>query len=143
MENAMTEALTTKMLTDAERARLAELEGVISTGLQTFVEVGTALLEIRETGLYAESSSSFEDYCQEKWGMTRRRASQLIEGAEIYLQIGCENAEHRNHGSDVAIKKGVNSAVQPTNERQVRPLSRLPEGERQEAWNEAVEAANG
>ena len=43
--------------------RLAELELVIERGLKTFVEVGAALLGIRDGRLYRETHATFEDYC--------------------------------------------------------------------------------
>lgn len=62
---------------------LRERELVIERGLNTFVEVGTALMEIRDQRLYREEYSNFEDYCRERWGFTRQRASQIIQGAEL------------------------------------------------------------
>ncbi len=52
--------------TPGERS-LTELESVIERGLGTFVEVGTALLEIRTRRLYHTDEggefSAFEEYC--------------------------------------------------------------------------------
>ena len=49
---------------DVTSGRLAELEAIIETGTQTFVEVGNALLEIRKRRLYREQGyKTFEDYC--------------------------------------------------------------------------------
>ena len=44
--------------------RLAELEKVIAKGRKTFLEVGRALMEIRDTRLYRREYSGFEEYCQ-------------------------------------------------------------------------------
>jgi hypothetical protein len=58
---------------------LAHLEGVIERGLQTFIEVGEALLRIREERLYREAGySSFEAYCQQRWGHRRAWADRHI-----------------------------------------------------------------
>lgn len=63
---------------------LDELESIIERGLQTFVAVGTALLEIRDRRLYKEAGfTRFEDYCQQRWGFTKQRGYQYIEAAEI------------------------------------------------------------
>ena len=67
--------------------RLRLLEQVIERGLTTFVEVGNALLEIRDSRLYKDSFSTFEDYCRERWGMSRPRAYPLIEAAEIMSNL--------------------------------------------------------
>lgn len=58
--------------------RLAELESVIERGVPTFMEVGRALAEIRDTRLYRETHPTFEAYCRDRWGFTDRRARQLI-----------------------------------------------------------------
>ena len=62
---------------------LTECEQVIERGLKTFVEVGQALLVIREGRLYKDTHSSFDAYCSERWGWDRRRASEFIIGAEL------------------------------------------------------------
>lgn len=74
-----------------DRARLSALETTIERGLGTFVEVGQALGEIREGRLYRESHSAFEDYCRERWGFNDRRASQLIQGAEVSTIVEVRN----------------------------------------------------
>src|SRR5687767_13487946 len=61
---------------------LEELESVIERGLRTFVEVGSALLEIRDRRLYREQGHGrFEDYCRARWGLKRQRAYELMEAA--------------------------------------------------------------
>lgn len=67
----------------AEAARLAELEQVVERGLQTFVDVGQALLEIRRRELYRATHGSFESYCRARWNLTGRRGRQLIAAAEV------------------------------------------------------------
>lgn len=108
-----------------EVARLTELEAVIERGQRTFVEVGAALLEIRNARLYREAFATFEDYCQERWGMSRRYANMQIEGAEVVGTI---------------VPKGLPA---PANEAQARaliPLKDEPE-KLTAAWEEA--AADG
>jgi hypothetical protein len=68
----------------AESRTLQQLEAVIESGLRTFVEVGVALMEIRERRLYREQGfTTFEDYCLERWKMSRPRAYQLMEAAYV------------------------------------------------------------
>lgn len=66
-----------------EDERLAELEKVIAKGRKTFVEVGLALAEIRDTRLYKREYGSFSEYCREKWGWEKSYAYYMIEGAEV------------------------------------------------------------
>jgi hypothetical protein len=103
----------------SETRSLPELEAVIERGLATFVDVGTALLEIREGRLYRDSHSTFEDYCRERWGFSDRRARYLMTAAEIVTEIGT-------------------TVPVPTNERQVRELARIPADQRAEVWQRVV-----
>jgi DNA modification methylase len=76
-------ARETCRLDGPERVRLAELEAVVERGLGTFMEVGQALLEVRDGRLYRESYSSFEEYLAKRWGMSRSRGYQLIDAARV------------------------------------------------------------
>ena len=67
-------------LIPAEKTKLAECEKVIERGRIIFQEVGSALLEIRDSRLYRESHKTFEDYCQEKWSMSKTHA---LEGLPV------------------------------------------------------------
>jgi hypothetical protein len=70
-------------LTQADTARLKELESVIERGRKTFVEVGYALAEIRDLRLYRQTHATFEAYCAEQWGWTRQRSYQLMNAASV------------------------------------------------------------
>ncbi len=78
----MTMAVVDAAITEEERWHLDRCEQVIETGLQTFIEVGLALAEIREGRLYREKYATFEDYCKERWGFSASRARQMISGAQ-------------------------------------------------------------
>lgn len=64
------------------RARLAELESVIKDRLDSFIKAGAALATIRDEQLYRLSHGTFADYVTDRWGMTARRAYQLIAGTK-------------------------------------------------------------
>lgn len=70
-------------LSQAETDRLERLEVIIGHGKQAFIEVGTALMEIRVNRLYRSEFKTFEEYCQSKWGFTRNFAHMQIQSAEI------------------------------------------------------------
>lgn len=74
-------------LAPAESERLGRLEATIESGLQTFHEVGSALLEIRDSRLYRAEFSTFEDYCRDRWDMSRPRAYQLIDAAQVVASL--------------------------------------------------------
>lgn len=80
----MTDALVTRSL--------ADYEAVIEAGLATFVEVGEALLAIRDGRLYREAGfARFEDYTRERWGFSRSRAHRLIEASEVAAMLPIGN----------------------------------------------------
>jgi VRR-NUC domain len=70
-----------------ERERLGELEAVIERGVQTFVEVGEALMEIRDSRLYKQTHSSFESYLRQRWNISRPRGYQLIDAAKLSTTV--------------------------------------------------------
>src|SRR5262245_43866722 len=82
----------------ADAARLAELEAVVERGLATFVDVGQALIEIRESRLYREQHDTFEKYLHFRWGMSRSSGYRFIDAArvaELVSPIGdIENEAH-------------------------------------------------
>ncbi len=68
---------------------LAQLEAIIERGLQTYIEVGEALLEIRDGRLYRQSGyGAFEAYCRERWGWSRRYANYQIQAAKVAVNLG-------------------------------------------------------
>ena len=79
---------------------------------------GNALLEIRDSRLYRQTHATFEDYCGEKWGMSRIHAHRMIEAAVVVgnlLPIG---------------------NIAPATESQTRPLTVLPPEAQREVWAE-------
>jgi 16S rRNA G966 N2-methylase RsmD len=75
-------------LTTTERRELETLEGVVQRGLDTFVEVGRALAEIRDRRLYRQTHRTFEEYCHDRWVLSRTRAYRLIYAAAVVSPIG-------------------------------------------------------
>jgi len=67
---------------------LDELEKVIERGKQTFMEVGEALLSIKERRLYREAGfDTFDAYCRKRWGFGKRRANQVLAAAEVGTMV--------------------------------------------------------
>ena len=98
---------------------LAECEQIIERGLTTFVEVGQALMEIRDQRLYREQYGTFEEYCRKRWGWSRIHVHRQIEAARVASLLPIGNT--------------------PTNEAQARelvPLLRKDEAEVIEVWRE-------
>lgn len=117
-----------KPLSAAERKRLTELEATIDPGLKTFIEVGQALLEVRDRRLYREEDATFEAYCERRYGLPVREAYRLID---------CARAE------DILCPIGQKPAL--PNEavaRELAPLIGEPDRMR-DAWNLAQQNAGG
>lgn len=104
-----------------ERNELERCEVVIKQGLETFIEVGQALMTIRDKRLYRIEFTTFEDYCRDKWAISRRSAYQYIEASNAI--------ENVRHGAQIL----------PTTERQARPLTSLEPEIQREAWKEVVQ----
>jgi len=104
---------------------LIRLESKIQRGLETFMEVGSALMEINERKLYRHTHKTFAVYCREKWGMSKSYAYDLISGAKT--------AHH--------ILSGASDVQRPETESQMRILLQLPLAQRIEAWQRATATA--
>lgn len=110
---------------DEESDRLL-LERKIEKALKAFYEAGLALREIRDRRLYRDVYQTFEEYCRERFNLSRRRPYQLIQAADVMdnLMVMCTDGTH----------------PLPSSERQIRPLSPLSPNEQREVWGKAIEA---
>jgi len=81
----MTEYLT-ELLMDDRQQRLQHLEDVIELHIDSFLRVGSALLEIREKGLYEDAGcGTFTEYLQERFpAYTRAHHYRLMDATEIH-----------------------------------------------------------
>jgi hypothetical protein len=110
-------------------SRLKELERVIERGKQTFVDVGLALAEIRDSRLYRKDFSTFEEYCQSRWGWNASRSRQLISSAQAVSSME----------SVTAVTLGQKSVE---SERHARELSKVKNPVlRSQVWREVTESA--
>lgn len=129
-------------LFDYHKMPLEELEKIVARGLGTFIEVGMALLAIREERKYKEVGySDFNVYLRERWGMSMAQGNRILNAGYIatevvqVLPIGNTSTEYVR--------------LTPKHESQVRPLARL--GNYNEpapelwatAWIRACEIAEG
>lgn len=79
-------------LTTAEVRNLQRNETIVDRGKIAFIEVGRALMAIRDDRLYRADYSTFEDYCQKRWAWDIRNVSRYIGAAEIGQQ--CPNLDY-------------------------------------------------
>jgi len=116
-------------LTIDESADLERHEATIASGLQTFIEVGEALAEIKTSRLYRTTHGTWEDYITQRWPQIggRRQADRLIGAAEV--------------AADLEESGPIGPLL--TGESQIRPLYGLEPEERRQAMQQATAAANG
>jgi len=96
----------TSSLDRSETVTLKRLEDIIDRGRRSFIEVGEALLAIRDGRLYRTTHSTFDDYCRERWDLGRNYVNKQIRAAQVVAELG----------TTVPI---------PVSERQVRELARV------------------
>ena len=114
----------TKELTISEQNRLQVLEGIIENGLQTFVDVGGALLEVRNSKLYKEAYGTFEVYCRERWEMSKTHANRMIKSIGVVSNL-------------------TPIGFIPATESVIRPLTHLEPEKQRQVWSVATQQARG
>jgi hypothetical protein len=112
-------------LTTTDTTRLRECEDKIDRSLRSFVDIGDALLEIRESRLYRDEHTTFERYCQARWNITKSRANQLISASRLVENLENEDA----------------NGVLPSSESVARELQRADADRQHDVWSQAVSSA--
>ena len=102
-------------LTTGESKDFKRLDAIVQAGLKTFIEVGTALAEIRDRELWRENFISFVDYT-ESYGWSKTHAYRLIESAKTAISVSqiWENAtpnESQSHELAAAGEKASEAWV--------------------------------
>ena len=110
---------------EADRPRFEELKRVVRDGIETFLDVSLALIEIRNRRLYRLAGfERFGDFCQAEFHLSRSYAYQLMDAA---ASVECQST--------------IPDVPPPTKAEQVRPLAGLSPEEKKELWAEAVRTA--
>jgi N6-adenosine-specific RNA methylase IME4 len=79
--------LTHEKLSTAEASDFKRLEAVVERGLDAFLEVASALIEIRGRRLYRASFPSFEAYAANRFGLKRRTVYGYIEAHRVFENV--------------------------------------------------------
>ena len=130
-------------LTDEEASDRLHLERKVE---RSFVEAGKALLELRQRKLFRSTHSTFDDYVRERFGMQRAHSYRLMDASLIVknLEEKClPLGDIPSNSIESSPMSPIGRQILPTNERQVRPLSKLNPDEQAEVWNEAVSQVGG
>lgn len=120
MKYMQNQVIEPAILSIDEQNELERCEVVIKQGLETFIEVGQALMIIRDKRLYRSEHGTFEHYCRDKWGVSRIHAHRLVESAEVISNL---------------LPTGN---ILPDSERQARPLTKVEPELQPVIWNEVV-----
>jgi len=111
--------------TSAPTRTLAQLKEIVTRNLNATIECGIALREIRDRDLWKDEADSFHHFCVDNWGVSRSRAYQLIDSAEIVAELS----------------PAVSTAVDT--ERAARELKKAPAEAREEIIINAEKDKNG
>lgn len=106
---------------------------------RAFYEAGTGLRDLRDKRLYRSTHKTFEDYCFDRFGFARRRPYQLIEAVSVVDNL-CTNSSQNGNDENLCTNC---TQILPTNEGQVRPLTKLHPEEQRAAWQQAIDLADG
>jgi len=132
-------------LTHDEARDRSELELRVE---QAFYQAGKALAQLRQRRLYRSTHRTFEAYCQDRFGFTRRYSDYLIRGAVVVENLQQTRTIHSQNQLNEQKETNENlrtmpAAILPTKLEQIKPLANLKPQEQQQVWNKAVAIANG
>lgn len=119
-------AVEVSELTQEEQSDRLHLERKVE---RAFFEAGKALAQLRDRRLYRSTHKTFEEYCRDRFGHSRRQSYLLMDASVVFDNLVeiCDQFDHKL----------------PTAEGQVRPMTKLEPQEQQEVWLTAVELAGG
>ena len=120
------EVVQTDELTEDEQRDRLHLERQVE---RAFYLAGKALKELRDRRLYRSTHKTFEEYCRDRFGMKRAHSYRLIDAALVVDNL-----------SPKCLQIGD---ILPTNENQVRPLTKLSPEQQRSVWQQAVSEAGG
>lgn len=119
-------------MTSEERALRDRAEAVVLQGLKAVAavrEAGKALHTLKSRDLWRDTHDSWQTYTQERFGISARRAHQLVEFSQFT--------------EAVAEAIGTSGTAVTLSERALRPLADVPAEQVSEAIAEAVAASGG
>lgn len=106
-------------LSAAEKTSLAKHEDVIQHHFESFKDAGNALVAIRSGKLYRETHATFDDYCRERWEMSKTQANRLIAAAQVVENVSTvkESKDIVDHLTESAVRPLA--ALNPAQQRRV------------------------
>ncbi|MCD4678049.1 MAG: hypothetical protein K8S18_18955 [Desulfobacula sp.] len=136
----------TTHLTDTEKFQFDRYEQVIKNGLNTFLNVGHSLAQIRDNRLYRETHKTFEKYCKEAWDISKTHVNRQVAAYETVNLIESKwhqlvsNSNKSDNQAEESIQQTI---ILPINEAQARQLTILKNPDDQvKAWGLVLEKLN-
>jgi len=105
-------------LTAEDQKDFKRLDQVVQTASKSVVKGALALAEIQKRKLYRDKHKTFEDYCRTVHNLSRQYAYNLLAAGKVSLEL-----------SAIADKFGLDPALLPDNEAQLRELGRVKDPE--------------
>lgn len=115
---------------------------------QAFYQAGKALAQLRERRLYRSTHKTFEAYCKDRFGFTRRHSDYLIAATSVVKNLQQMRTIHSQNHLDEQhqfnrTSRTISSQILPTRLEQIKPLASLKPDEQRQVWDKAVQTANG
>ena len=99
-------------VTTAEESRFYQLAAIVDKGMESFIEVGKALMELRDGKSYkAAGYETFEDLCQRGFGICRDMAYRTINASALTVKMSTI-VDIPNEGTARELLKIKDEAVQ-------------------------------
>ena len=113
---------------DRQEALVLKKE-IIQLSRQFLATLGEKLKYYRDRKLYRFEADTFGQWCEQELGMKRHYAYRLISAFEVYQNV----AHGQQNRPEIKL---------PINERQVRPLTKLPKEQQVEVWLQAIQSSD-
>ena len=112
-------------LSPQEQQLLIECESILRQRQQSFLAIGQALAQIRNSHLYRQDCRTFAAYCRKKWRYGKTQVYALIAASDLVAHLSAL------------------ADILPQHETQVRPLVGSSKDQALAAWQKALTVAAG
>lgn len=117
---------TLDLLSEMEMAELMACEAVIANDWENEVQVGMALIQVRDNKLWRNDYRDFKAYYRVRWAFSHTKVYRLVSAVGIYKNL-------------VQMK----DVPKPESEASLRPLIPLTPEQAQQVWQKAAALASG
>lgn len=133
-------------LSAEEQQALLESEQDIQDGFERFAQAGLRFEQIRDRRLYKSTHSSFEDYCLERWNLSKAYVNRIIAAADVVRSLrNPPKTKTLPSGKveTIVSEVGKNKPSEPVTVSQAVELRNIEADKRAAVFTKAVEQAGG